>query len=579
MNFIKRHTNIVVAAIYIFLSLVITFPLAIRFGSEIPKGGGDTYQAIAHIDALSSNLKTLDFSKGFVFLVKNIDTYTPYVILNLFLNKFAAYNTMFLLSFILSGFGTYLLAFYFTKNKSASFLAGLVFAFSPFHFYQSVAVHLGTMQQEWLPFFTLYLFKFFEKFRLKYYALVVLFAFLIAMSEHQLLAFTVLFVAFFAAYRLITDRTKLLKNKKFWTYGVVSVLFLVIVAVTLFSGLLKVATSENNFLSVTTSQAAKYSMMTFDPIAPPAHNTLWPKFGETMQKIILGGTERGSYFIGFGVLAVILFAFYSAKKRKESDFFKDSRFWVIEFFFFYVMALGPTVSIAKHTIYLPYFLVYKFLPFYGNIRTTGRLFVFAMLGVAILFAYCFVWLVKNRRWKESAAAAVLAVIILLEFFTFPLQTFSLAYSPFYDQLGRDPAQYKILEIPGSTNYEFVSYQAMTANVHHKGIVGGMPMARKIKGEFAWENDTPVVKQLLYTIPKGHDPAKKVDDPNIFWQANKILNAADIRYVTIAKDYVKPRVLSAAEKFIEKYIKYDSKYEDKFIVAYKISDLSHAGAEN
>lgn len=578
MTFIKRHINIAVVIAYTLLTLAMTFPLVLRFGSEIPKGGGDTYQSIAHIDTLSGQLKSLDFFHGAVFLIKNIGTYSPYVFLNLFLNKFAAYNAMFLLSFVLSGFGTYLLALYFTKNKPASFLAGLIFAFSPFHFYQSVAVHLGTMQQEWLPFFALYLFKFFEKFRLKYYVLTIVFAFLIAMSEHQLLAFTVLFAGFFVVYRLIADR-KLIRNKRLWAYGAVSAAFLGIAAVTLFSGLLKVATSDNNFLGVTTSQAAKYSMMTFDPIAPPAFNTLWPQFGEAMQKLILGDTERGSYFVGFSVLAVILFAIYSAKKEGKGEFFKNARFWLIETAVFYVLALGPTVSIAKQTVYLPYFMVYKFLPFYDNIRTTGRIFIFAMLGVSILFAYSFAWLLKKYKGKELASASALAVLILLEFFTFPLQTFSLSYSPFYDMLGKDTAGYKILEIPGSTSYEFVSYESMTANVHHKELVGGMPMARKIAGEFAWENDTPVVKQLLYTIPKGHDPAKKVDDPNIFWQANKILNGADIRYVTIAKDYVKPDILTAEENFIEKYIKYDSKYEDKFIVAYKVSDLSHTTAQN
>ena len=93
------------------------------------------------------------------------------------------------MSFVFSGLGVYLLVFYLTKNKQASFLAGIIFAFSSFHVYQAAAIHLGMRHQELIPFFVLFLLRFFEKFEFKFFALAGLFALLIAITEHQLLAF------------------------------------------------------------------------------------------------------------------------------------------------------------------------------------------------------------------------------------------------------------------------------------------------------------------------------------------------------------------------------------------------------
>ena len=89
--------------------------------------------------------------------------------------RIAGYNILFFLSFILSGFGAYLLANYFTKNKSAALIAGVIFAFSPFHIHNALGTNVGTMHQEWLPLFALYLFKFFEDLKLKNFAAAAVF--------------------------------------------------------------------------------------------------------------------------------------------------------------------------------------------------------------------------------------------------------------------------------------------------------------------------------------------------------------------------------------------------------------------
>ena len=66
-----------------------------------------------------------------------------------------SYNVAFLTSFILSGFGLYLLALRYTGNRLAALLAGLAFAFAPYHL--SLMGHLSLLTVQWLPLTLLYL--------------------------------------------------------------------------------------------------------------------------------------------------------------------------------------------------------------------------------------------------------------------------------------------------------------------------------------------------------------------------------------------------------------------------------------
>lgn len=65
-------------------------------------------------------------------------------------NLILCYNLLFLTTFAISGLGMYLLVREFTGNRSAAFLAGLLFAFVPYRVAQ--IPHLQTMSSQWMPF-------------------------------------------------------------------------------------------------------------------------------------------------------------------------------------------------------------------------------------------------------------------------------------------------------------------------------------------------------------------------------------------------------------------------------------------
>ncbi|MEI7621382.1 MAG: hypothetical protein WCJ51_02500 [Candidatus Moraniibacteriota bacterium] len=577
----RKHPILTAFGLYVVVAVLFSLPLVFKLGSEIPKGGGDVYQVISSIDSEIVQVRNLSFLKGAILLVKNLNTFTPYVLLGLVVGKVLAYNLLFLFSYVLSGLGAFLLARYYVKNDGAAFVAGLLFALAPFHYYQTVAVHLGTMQQQWLPFLILFLAKFFEKFQFKYFLAVGCFAFLVAMSEHQMLAFALLFMLVFAVSQ-IWVRREILRNWKFWFYILAALGMLAVVIFGMFSGMLKVATSDNNFLAPGMNATNKYAMKMLDPVMPSIFQPIWGGLSEKLQNLVLGGANRGSYFLGFSTIGLLFFFARAWWKKdieqmQEKTYQRSVQFWSGVALLFYVFALGVSFSIGKFNLYLPYYLVFKFLPFYENIRTTGRIFVFAILAVAVLSAYGLDFWLRKYPAKKNFLLAGFACLLLLEFWVAPLATMPIAYSPFYDQLAKDSEQYKLIEVPGSTNYEFASYDLFLNTIAKKPVLNGMPLARKISGQFDLQQATPVIKQLLYTMPKGNDPEQK-DNMDIitsfdYTKANEVLSYHKVRYVTLSKLYAKAEVLNLEQTFIEKNLAYVQRYEDQYLIAYEIKQVS------
>jgi hypothetical protein len=585
--FLQKHHVWTSAVAYALLAIVFTYPLITIFSSVIPQGGRDSYLVMGQIEIRSAIVADQGWVEGMKTIFKNGDfgSYLPYIVTDQFArNKFVTNNLLFLLSFIFSGLGAYLLALHLTQNKKASFLAGIVFAFSSFHVYQATAIHLGMRHQELIPFFVLFLILFFEKFEFKFLGWAALFGVLIAITEHQLLAFTALFVAFFVLYKIFSDRA-LLFNKRLWAFLLGSVLFLAAVAFTFFGPLLKVALSPHNFLDPGMKSVMNLSILPSDALLPPVFHGLWPNANRYLQESIFHTSSKGdSYYAGISVVVVVLFFLLwllierlRGKKSDASDQEKKTqvKFWLVETLVFFVIAMGPaSIQIGKWTAHLPYYFIYRYIPFYLNIRVVGRFVVFVILGLSILFAFAVEKFTNKYPRKAHIIAAAFGVLILLDFWVAPMKTDPLLYSPFYDKIGKDTQSYKLLEIPGSTNDVFFNYEWITRSVHHKELINGMPVAREVEGQFDFQENTPVIKQLLYVIPKGQDPEKKIGNPSEYYKsANLILNSNNIRYITISKEYTDPEDLVNEEKFIEKYIKYDSKYEDDFLIAYKVTNAA------
>jgi hypothetical protein len=155
-------------AAYTLITLAATWPLAAGLGRDVAWDLGDSLlnmwvlawdseQLLAILGGDLSRLAT--FFDGNIFHPASLTlAYAEHLvpqalqtlpIYALTRNPILCYNLLFLSTFVLSGFGTYLLVRELTGNPAAAFVAGLLFAFAPYRFPQSS--HMQVLSSQWMP--------------------------------------------------------------------------------------------------------------------------------------------------------------------------------------------------------------------------------------------------------------------------------------------------------------------------------------------------------------------------------------------------------------------------------------------
>jgi len=158
-----------VAAAYLLLTVVMTWPLAGHLASDIPSDLGDSLYFMWAIAWTKSQIVAIfsgDLGRLATFFDANAFypeplalAYSDHVIpqavsvLPLFLatdNLILLYNLLFLSTFVLSGLGTYLFVREITASPRAAFVAGVFFAFAPYRL--AHLAHLNLLSTGWVAF-------------------------------------------------------------------------------------------------------------------------------------------------------------------------------------------------------------------------------------------------------------------------------------------------------------------------------------------------------------------------------------------------------------------------------------------
>ena len=158
-----------VTAIYGLCAVLLTWPLVLGIARVVPSDLGDpVFNAwvLAWVDthlleALSGKLSALTefwhanifYPHPYTLAYSDHQTAQALQALPVFAitrNPILAYNTVFLLTYVLSGVGTFLLVRELTGNRGAAFVAGLAYAFAPFR--AGALSHSQVLSSQWMPF-------------------------------------------------------------------------------------------------------------------------------------------------------------------------------------------------------------------------------------------------------------------------------------------------------------------------------------------------------------------------------------------------------------------------------------------
>jgi hypothetical protein len=406
-----------------------------------------------------------------------------------------ASNLVLLSSFVLSGYGAYLLALqvvgegretgarltphvsHFTLH-SAAFLAGLLYAFSSSKLFYAALGQFNIASSQWIPFAVLYIVRSGRPgARLREPLLAALFLLLQSYAELTYASFLVIFIALFAGYRVVQVVVRERKERGATREGggqgrqelVDLVRNLAVMGLVLAVGLTPVLANmlpdmraEGDFLVEGGGFADIFSA---DLAGFAVPTQLHPLLGDVVRTLSNDSApqpdgrewqvNKGQH-LTLGLVGLALAVMGMAVGRRRGAWL-----WTLSAALFFLLALGPSLRIAGYDTGLPGpFRILQELPFFKGNRYPSRFSVMLLVSVTPLVAFGAQWLLSRlaAAWQRrhdtpgvqrrmSAATALLAVLLLFENLSIPLPTANMSTPAIYDVIAAEPAGSAVLDLP------------------------------------------------------------------------------------------------------------------------------------
>jgi len=467
---VKSREYLIIILLYTILTVILTYPMALHMSNTI--GGGDEaftcwslawttktvledpvnlFHANIFYPANEYSLALSEHLLGWVPLSIPIYALTQ--------DPVFTHNFLRLLTFVLCGFGMYLLSYRYTENRYAAFIAGIFFAF--FAYRVSIQLHLLSMQ--WIPFMLLFLDRFFYSIKFRDLLACSLFFVLEVLSGWYVGIFSAIIGVFFIAGYVVLDadvRSRLLTRKA-------------ICMVLISLGLICIILTP---MALPYFEASKHYDAERDLDTPISSS--W----SLDPNVIL--SQFGIFFLIFAAIGFVIPLHSGTEKIHFARAFIRQQKIPIIFaaiaIFSYILTLGPVLKINEVPtgILTPYFYLYSILPYIAIIRDLSRFSFIISFAGAVLTGFgvaAILSRVKNKKTKDIAAVAFILLAILGSWHIPVYMPTSLATGDQipgeYQWLANQSDDTKIIEIPTrwvEDNSEYTYYSVY----HWKDMVNG-----------------------------------------------------------------------------------------------------------
>jgi hypothetical protein len=593
---LKRH--LFVLAAYLLFSLLLTYPLPFFFASHVPGDGGDD-PAIAWnlwwVKQALLNLRANPFACDYMFypIGINLAFYTLTVLnaalslpLQLLWGVVPASNVSLLSSFVLGGYGMFLLSSYLLgplpsrrlgnlRESLVPFLAGLFYAFASSKFFYAILGQFNIASSQWIPFYVLFLLKMRrEPRRLRHALLAAIFFLCQAWAELTYASFLALFTLLYLAYEgfYIVRRERKVARPLARSLALLAVLAFLGLAPIL-AQMSPDVQAEGDFFVEGSGFAASFSADLFGFLLPTMHH---PLLGGLVEESNIRGYDKGQHlYLGYSLLALALLGLWTQRRQRAAWF------WALATLAFAALSLGPTVQFDGADSGLPGpFLLVQALPLFKGNRYPSRYSVLLVLSLAVLAAYGLEKVRRSlevRRTSRTALLLLLGAAYLFEHFSAPLPLSDLRVPPVYEAIAAASGDFAVLDLPLAWRNGFrvtgvlhpvFMYDQFYQTVHQRPILGGNT-SRNPEFKFQYFSEAPILNSII-ALETGH----RLDAAT--WQRDKAL-AADflrffnIRYVLVHRlgsddPAITPEALIP---YVEEVFPARQFYDDGRIVAYRV----------
>ena len=449
---------------YFLVTVFLTWPLIIRFGSSIYGVPSDNMGALYnfwwirnfHLYGASYwSCPMIGFPFGARFFALPMEPVAFYFewFLLLFLNEIVVYNFITITNFVLAGITMYYLVRYLTGNRQVAFFGGFALMISTYLAFNSM-FFLNLAMVQWMPLFILMLLRYIKKPDWKSAMLLVLSGLLVAGTSVHYAVFMAVFTAAFLIGRLAakrlslwrearrqgsTERTSWNVNKKTMVLSLLVLLILIILVTPFYYLPLFQVNPPGKWPTTPTPGELRIeeyiewnSARPIDYITPSIDN---PTLGRITRELKLTrGSFTNALYIGWVLIILALIGVFSAMKRRgkkkepvsgEQETTRENQSiitsasgadenhyitWglLLTAVVAFVLSLQPYVHIGSTKIPLPSYLLMVIVPWF---RWYMRLSILVIICLVILA--CFGLSGVLSKLKRSYKAILLVSLTLI----------------------------------------------------------------------------------------------------------------------------------------------------------------------
>ena len=494
----KIRSYAVIITLYTVITLIVTYPLIANIINNLSIGDPSLNAWILAWDVhsiLTDPMNLFDANAFYPFIDNSL-AFSEHLFANIFIalpiiaatdNPVLSYNVIFILSFILSGFGMFLLADHYLNDKYSAFLAGIIFAFCTYRF--AHFVHLQLLTAQWMPFSLLYLDKFLHRTTSTNLFLLLIFFVLQVLSSWYYAFYIAIALGLYFIYLLIFDLS--IRNKVFhdFDFHFRSVVFVILCMIIIFPFTLPYIQVQHQYgFTRSMEEVDFYSADVMDYFLTSPHNVLYGELSQPYQES--RNWREHSLFPGFLVVILSLIGLSRLSKRSSSGpldikFSTGGRiqnFYVILALCAFVLTLGSKLHFFGNIIdlHLPYYYLYNYFPGFDSMRVPSRINILVMLSLSVLAGYGLHKLLSNKSSTLKILVTLFfSIVIIFESYV----PFGVDITPVgddipdvYKWLSNESGDFAIVELPtgniSENSFDYDTKYMYYSTYHWKKLVNG-----------------------------------------------------------------------------------------------------------
>lgn len=423
MNIFSFKRDPIVIFFFVLLTIGLTYPWSFQMSSAIHNSADSyfiTWTLAWDVHQLKENPLEL-FNANIFYPYKNTLAYSEHLIGSAFFawliialtnNPILAYNVLTFLFFVLGGYFSYLLVYYFTRNIPASILAGVIFGFNPFRFIHFSQLHLQVVF--FFPLLLLILHYLVKTQKNKYLIAFTFFFILLGyMSGHYFLIMSVVAPSFLVFYFAIFKKS--FPKKRFLIKIGLSFLIIILGVLPVFYPYFLLRQQDPNYVR-------SYSMIT--AFSPKGIDYL--AFSPLLRAQLLNfRIFETTLYLGLTVFLLFITSiiFLVKKFSKQPDLIKTATLYFIIGFICFLLSFGVLIRFNENDrgIVGPYMLLYQLIPGFDSLRAVGRFWIVVLLSLSVIIGIALAQYFQRvrKRLITFGITALLLVLIIIEYLWIP----------------------------------------------------------------------------------------------------------------------------------------------------------------